>query len=141
MHQTTHPKIETADRAWYVASAKNQVLGKLATKIAVALMGKRKALFSNAADQGDFVVVTDVEKLVVTGNKAVGKIYKFHTGFIGGLQELSFGELHARKPEQVLQLAVRRMLPKNRAARGMLARLKIYKGEAHPHASQNPKPL
>lgn len=141
MHQTTHPKFETAERSWYIASAKNVVLGQIATKAAVALMGKRKSSYSPAVDQGDFVVVTDVEKLVVTGNKAVTKTYRFHTGFIGGLQEHTFAEMHAAKPEQVLMLAVRRMLPKTRAARGMLKRLKIYKGEAHPHAGQNPKDL
>jgi len=86
-------------------------------------------------------VVTDVDKLVVTGNKAETKIYRFHTGFIGGLQELSFGELQARRPEDVLQLAVRRMLPKTRAARGMLKRLKLFKGESHPHLGQNPVEL
>jgi len=141
MHQTTHPKTETASRAWFVVSAKNQVLGKLATRIAEVLMGKRKVSYSPAVDQGDFVVVTDVDKLVVTGNKAETKIYRFHTGFIGGLQELSFGELQARRPEDVLQLAVRRMLPKTRAARGMLKRLKLFKGESHPHLGQNPVEL
>jgi large subunit ribosomal protein L13 len=138
MHQTTHPKFETAERNWYIASAKGEVLGHIAIRIAKTLMGKRKASYSGAVDQGDFVVVTDIEKLVVTGNKAEGKIYRFHTGFIGGLQELSFATLHAHNPEKVLMLAVRRMLPKTRAARGMLKRLKMYKGEAHPHAAQNP---
>lgn len=141
MHQTTHPKTETASRNWYVVSAKNQVLGKLATRIADTLMGKRKASYTPAVDQGDFVVVTDVDKLVVTGDKAEKKVYRFHTGFIGGLQEFSFNELQARRPEDVLQLAVRRMLPKTRAARGMLKRLKLYKTDNHPHVGQNPAAL
>jgi large subunit ribosomal protein L13 len=141
MHQTTHPKFETAERTWYIASAKGEVLGHIAIRIAKTLMGKRKSSYSGAVDQGDFVVVTDIEKLVVTGNKAEGKIYRFHTGFIGGLQELSFATLHANNPEKVLMLAVRRMLPKTRAARGRLKRLKMYKGEAHPHAAQNPVAL
>lgn len=139
--QTTFPKIEAAQRDWFAVSAKNQVLGKLAAKIATTLMGKRKPSWEPSVDQGDFVVVTDVEKLVVTGNKADGKIYKFHTGFIGGLQEYSFSKMQQLRAEDVLMLAVRRMLPKTVQARSQMARLKIYKGSAHPHIGQNPKPL
>jgi large subunit ribosomal protein L13 len=141
MMQTTFPTIENAKRDWYVASAKNQVLGKIAARIAVALMGKKKASFIRDVDQGDFVVVTDVEKLVVTGNKGEGKIYKFHTGYIGGLQEYSFNLMQAQRPEEVLKLAVKRMLPKNQQARAMLGRLKLFKGSAHTYAGQNPSPL
>ena len=139
--QTTFPKIEAAQRDWFAISANNQVLGKLAAKIATTLMGKRKPSWEPSVDQGDFVVVTDVEKLVVTGNKADGKIYKFHTGFIGGLQEYSFAKMQELRAEDVLMLAVRRMLPKTVQARSQMARLNIYKGSAHPHVGQNPKPL
>ncbi len=139
--QTTFPKIEEAKRVWYIASAKNQVLGRLATKVALALMGKRKRSFCRDVDQGDYVVVTDVETLEVTGKKAENKIYKFHTGFIGGLQEYSFNTMQAKRPEDILMLAVRRMLPKTVQASHMLKRLKIYKGSAHGHGGQNPQPL
>jgi large subunit ribosomal protein L13 len=139
--QTTFPKIEAAQRDWYIVSAKNQVLGKLAAKIASTLMGKRKPSWEPSVDQGDYVVVTEVEKLVVTGNKGIGKIYRFHTGFIGGLQEYNFNLMQELRPDDVLKLAVRRMLPKTVQARSQLARLKLYKGSAHPHIGQNPKPL
>ncbi len=139
--QTTFPKLETVKRSWFIASAKNQVLGRLAAKIAVALMGKRRPSFIRDVDQGDFVVVTDCEAIAVTGKKAERKIYRFHTGFIGGLQEYSFAEMQRRRPDDVLMLAVRRMLPKTVQARGMLKRLKLYSGSAHPHAAQNPEPL
>jgi large subunit ribosomal protein L13 len=141
MMQTTFPTIENAKRDWYAVSAKNQVLGKLAARVAVALMGKRKPSFVRDVDQGDFVVVTDVEKLVVTGNKGEGKIYKFHTGFVGGLQEYSFNLMQAQRPDEVLKLAVKRMLPKNQQARAMLGRLKLFKGPAHTFGGQNPAPL
>ncbi len=139
--QTTYPKIEAAQRSWYVTSAKGQILGKLATKIAQALMGKRKPSWHPAVDQGDFVVVTDIESIAVTGNKAEGKIYRFHTGFIGGLQEFSFATMQEKRTEDVIKLAVRRMLPKTVQARSMIARLKLYKGSAHPHLAQNPVAL
>ena len=139
--QTTFPKTENAQRVWYVASAKNQILGRLATKIAIALMGKRKADYTSSVEQGDFVVITDVEALEVTGKKAENKIYRFHSGFIGGLQEISLGTLQQDRPERVLLLAVRRMLPKTVAARSMIRRLKLYRGGAHPHIAQHPQPL
>ena len=139
--QTTFPKIEEAQRAWYVTSAKGQVLGRLATKIALTLMGKRKPTFCHDVDQGDFVVVTDVESIEVTGKKADKKIYKFHTGFIGGLQEYSFNTMQAKRPEDILMLAVRRMLPKTTQARDQMKRLKLCKGPAHPHTAQHPQPL
>ena len=139
--QTTFPKIEEAQRTWYVASAKNQVLGRLATRIAAALMGKRKRTFCRDVDQGDFVVVTDIEAIEVTGKKRERKIYKFHTGFIGGLQEYSFDTLQSKRPEDIIKLAVRRMLPKTVQARDMLKRLKLYKGSVHPHGPQSPQPL
>lgn len=141
MMQTTYPKQETARRDWYAASAKGQVLGRLATRIAVALMGKAKPTWHPSVDQGDFVVVTDVEAIAVTRDKARKKTYRFHTGYIGGLHELSFERLHERNPEEVIRLAVRRMLPKNVQGTHMLRRLKLYRGSAHPHGASSPKQL
>jgi large subunit ribosomal protein L13 len=139
--QTTFAKQEEVVRAWYVASAKGKVLGPLATKAALALMGKLKTNWTPAVDGGDYVVVTDVEGLVFTGRKLVNKIYRFHSGFIGGIKEIPLGVMHQQKPEEVFMLAVKRMLPKSIQGRHQLKRLKVYKGSAHPHVGQNPKPL
>lgn len=139
--QTTFMKQENAKHGWHVTSAKGQVLGRLATRIAVKLMGKHKPTFTPSTDDGDHVVVTDVEALVVTGRKATDKIYRYHTGFIGGLHELPFHKMQEQRPEEILKLAVKRMLPKTINGTHMLKRLKLYKGPAHPHTGQNPQPL
>lgn len=139
--QTTFVRQEDVTRAWFHASAKGKVLGPLATRIAVALMGKIKPNWTPSTDAGDYVVVTDVESLVFTGKKLEKKIYRFHSGFIGGIKEVPLGVMHQDKPEEVLFLAVKRMLPKTIQARHMLKRLNIYKGAAHPHIGQDPKPL
>lgn len=139
--QTTFVKNEQVVRNWYHASAKGKVLGPLAVKVATALMGKLKADWTPSTDNGDFVVVTDVEGLVFTRNKAVKKIYRWHTGFVGGIKEVPLGVMHENNPEEVFFLAVKRMLPKTIQGRHQLKRLKIYKGSAHPHVGQAPKPL
>jgi large subunit ribosomal protein L13 len=139
--QTTFARQEDVIRSWYIASAKNKVMGPLATKVALALMGKLKVDWTPSTDGGDYVVVTDVENLVFTGKKLTNKIYRFHSGFIGGIKEIPLGVLHAQKPEEVFMLAVKRMLPKSIQGRHQLKRLKIYRGPAHPHIGQNPKPL
>jgi large subunit ribosomal protein L13 len=141
MNQTTHLKLEDVNRAWHVTSAKGRVLGHVAVQVVNALMGKHNPSWTPTTDSGDYVIVTDVESLVVTGNKGKGKVYKFHSGWMGGLTELSFDTLHGKKPEQVLELAVKRMLPKTIQGSHQLKRLKVYKGAAHPHVSQQPKPL
>ena len=141
MNQTTLTKNETVTHNWHITSAKGEIIGDLAVKIATVLMGKNKVDWTPTTDAGDFVVVTDVEGLTWTREKEVRKTYKFHSGYVGGITELSLGVLHARKPEKVLELAVKRMLPKTIQASHQLKRLKIYKGAAHPHASQSPKPL
>lgn len=141
MNQTTLTKQEAVNRRWLIASAKATVLGPLAVRIANALMGRTKADWTPTVDGGDFVVVTDVEGLVVTRNKAEKKTYRFHSGYMGGLTELSFAVLHAKHPDRVLQLAVKRMLPKTIQGRNQLKRLKIYKGGSHPHTAQQPAPL
>jgi len=139
--QTTFLKNEQVVRAWHVASAKGKVLGPLAVKAATALMGKNKSDWTPSTDNGDFVVITDVEGLVFTRNKAVKKIYRWHTGFVGGIKEVPLGVMHEAHPEEVFYLAVKRMLPKTIQGRHQLKRLKVYKGAAHPHVGQGPKPL
>ena len=139
--QTTFIKNEQVVRNWHYASAKGKVLGPLAVKAATALMGKNKADWTPSTDNGDFVVITDVEGLVFTRNKAVKKIYRWHTGFVGGIKEVPLGVMHEQNPEEVFYLAVKRMLPKTIQGRHQLKRLKIYKGATHPHIGQGPKPL
>ena len=139
--QTTFVKNENVVHGWYLASAKGKVLGPLAVKAATALMGKYKNDWTPSTDAGDYVVITDVEGLVFTGNKIVKKIYRYHTGFVGGIKEIPLGVMHESKPEEVFYLAVKRMLPKTIQGRNQLKRLKVYKGSAHPHVGQSPKPL
>lgn len=139
--QTTFVRQEDVTRTWYQVSAKGKVLGHVATRVAVALMGKLKPNWTPSTDAGDYVVVTDVEGLVFTGKKLTKKIYRFHSGFIGGIKEIPLGVMHQDKPEEVFFLAVKRMLPKTIQARHMLKRLKICKGSEHGHAGQEPKPL
>ncbi len=141
MHQTTFIKQEAVTRTWYSTSAKGKVLGPLAAKVATALMGRHKPDYSPGVDTGAYVVVTDVDSLVFTGKKPERKKYRFHSGFMGGITELSLGELHATKPELVFQLAVKRMLPKTIQGRHQLKRLKIYRGVAHTHVGQRPEAL
>jgi large subunit ribosomal protein L13 len=125
----------------HVSQAKGKILGDVAVRVAVALMGKTKANWTPNVDSGAFVVVTDIESVVVTGKKTSDKIYKFHSGYMGGLKEIPLETMMTKKPEQVLELAVKRMLPKTIQGSHMLKRLKVYKGSAHPHVSQSPKPL
>ena len=141
MHQTTLQKPADVKRTWHIASAKGKVLGPLAVRIANALSGRTKVTWTPTTDAGDFVVVTDVDSVVVTGPKATRKTYKFHSGYMGGLTELSFATMQERRPGKVLELAVKRMLPKNQQAKEMIKRLKVYTGAAHPHASQAPSEL
>jgi len=132
---------ETTDRAWFIADAQDQILGRLAVRIARALMGKAKPSWSPHIDTGDFVVVTNAAKVGVSGRKEEDKLYRFHTGYAGGLVEMPLSRMRERKPDMLLRLAVRRMLPKTRQAREMFGRLKIYPGAEHPHAAQKPQPL
>jgi large subunit ribosomal protein L13 len=141
MHQTTFLKLEAVNRSWYSASAQGKVLGPLAAKVATALMGRNKPNWSPGVDSGSYVVVTDVAGLVFTGRKRERKLYKFHSGYMGGLKEIPLGELHEDKPELVFELAVKRMLPKTIEGRHQLKRLKVFKGKAHTHAGQHPKSL
>lgn len=141
MTTTTMLKTSDVKPEWYVVNAENQVVGRLATRIAMILMGKHKPTYTPHIDTGDFVVVTNCEKVVFSGKKWSDKIYHRHTGHMGGLVKESAQFLRNRHPDRILRLAVRRMLPKTKLGRKMLNKLKIYAGPAHPHGAQNPKDL
>jgi large subunit ribosomal protein L13 len=128
-------------REWYLVDADGQTLGRLATLIADTLRGKRKPVYTPHVDTGDFVVVVNAEKIAVTGNKLDQKMYYRHSGYPGGLKSRSLREQLERRPTEVLRVAVKGMLPKNRLARQQITKLKIYAGPEHPHESQNPQPL
>jgi large subunit ribosomal protein L13 len=132
---------ETRQRDWLIVDAEGQNLGRLATRIADALRGKRKPEYTPHIDTGDFVVVINAEKITVTGNKLEDKRYYRHSGYPGGLRSRSLAEMLDRRPEEVVRNAVRGMLPRNRLARAQLRKLKVYAGPEHPHEAQQPKPL
>jgi large subunit ribosomal protein L13 len=128
-------------RDWYVVDATDQVLGRLASQIALRLRGKHKPIYTPHMDTGDFIVVTNVERLRVTGNKAEDKLYHRHSGYPGGVRTVSFAQLQQRFPGRVLEKAVKGMLPKGPLGYAMLKKLKCYAGPAHPHTAQQPKTL
>ena len=129
-------KPSNIEKNWLVVDAKDQRLGRLATRIADSLRGKTKPTYTPNIDTGDFVVVVNAEKIAVTGKKMDDKIYYRHTGYPGGLKQRTLSEMLAKKPEEVLRLAVKGMMPKNRLGRAQLRKLKIYTGPAHPHQAQ-----
>ena len=128
-------------RKWYVVDAENQVLGRLATEVATILRGKHKPIYTPHVDTGDFVIIVNADKVALTGNKWSQKLYRWHTGFPGGLRELPAEKLHQRRPERLVELAIRGMLPKTKLGRAMMRKLKVYASETHPHAAQQPEPL
>lgn len=134
-------KPDDLEKKWFIVDADGLVLGRLASNIAMILMGKNKPQYTPTIDTGDFVVVVNAEKFAVTGNKMVDKKYYRHSGYIGGLKERRLEEMLDKKPEEVIRLAVRRMLPKTKLGSAMLKKLKIYSGEAHPHEAQQPEKL
>jgi large subunit ribosomal protein L13 len=134
-------KTEDADRKWYVVDAKDQILGRLASKIARVIRGKNKSIFTPNTDTGDFVVVVNASHVKVTGKRELLKTYTHHSGYPGGLKVKSFEELMAKKPEYVIHSAVKGMLPKNRLGRKLIKKLKVYRGESHPHSAQKPELL
>lgn len=134
-------KPASIEKKWYVVDASGQTLGRLATAIADTLRGKRKPTYTPNIDTGDFVVVVNAEKIVVTGRKAEQKTYYRHSGYPGGLKEESFGKLQARRPEEIVRRAVRGMLPHNRLGRAQIRKLKVYAGAQHPHEAQHPQVL
>ena len=138
---TPMPKENEIERKWYVVDAEGKVLGRLATRIATILRGKHKTLFAPHLDVGDHVVVLNAEKVHLTGRKLQNKQYRWHTGYIGGLREVSAEKMLKTHPERVIEWAVQGMLPKNRLGRAMAKKLKVYRGAAHPHQAQQPQVL
>jgi large subunit ribosomal protein L13 len=131
----------TRERSWLVVDASGQTLGRLATQIADALRGKRKPAYTPHVDVGDFVIVVNAEKISVTGNKRTEKRYYRHSGYPGGLRSRTLAEMLDRRPEEVIRLAVKGMLPRTRLGRSQLRKLKVYAGPDHPHAAQKPEPM
>ena len=129
------------ERNWVLVDANGQNLGRLATQIADLLRGKRKPTYTPHCDVGDFVVVVNAEKISVTGNKRTEKMYYRHSGYPGGIKSRTLNDMLERRPEEVLRLAVKGMLPRNRLARKQITKLKIYAGPEHPHAAQKPETL
>ncbi len=134
-------KAEEVNRDWYLVDADSKVLGRIATTIANVLRGKNKPTYTPSVDTGDFVIVVNAEKIALTGNKLADKTYYSHSGFPGGIKSISAGKLLDKKPEDIIRIAVKGMLPKNKLARHMLNKLKIYTGSEHPHKAQQPKAL
>lgn len=134
-------KKETVQPKWYLVDADGQVLGRLAVKIANVLRGRHKAAYTPNVDTGDFVIVINAEKIAVTGKKEEQNSYMFFSGFVGGESYRKLSEQRVRHPEFIIEHAVKGMLPKNRIARKMLTKLRVFAGPNHPHAAQNPVPL
>ncbi len=134
-------RTEDVDRKWYIVDAKDQVLGRMATEIAKIIRGKNKAIFTPNMDTGDFVVVVNADKVRVTGKRENLKQYIRHSGYPGGQKITSFQEMMKKKPEFVVESAVKGMLPKNRLGRKLIKKLKVYSGEDHPHKAQKPEVL
>lgn len=130
-----------ARRAWFVVDASGEVLGRLASRVARVLSGKHRASYIPYLDTGDFVVVTNAEKVRLTGVKSESKVYRRHTGYPGGLRTVSARDLQAKFPERVIEEAVRGMLPKTKLGRKQFKKLKVYRGAKHPHEAQQPRPL
>jgi large subunit ribosomal protein L13 len=130
-----------AQRKWFVVDANGQTVGRLAARVAAILRGKHKATFTPYIDMGDHVIIVNAEKVVFTGNKLDQKMYRHHTGYPGGLKETKARAMLARRPERILETAVKGMLPKNTIGRAMAKKLKVYGGPDHPHAAQKPETL
>lgn len=132
---------ETVTRDWFVVDADGKTLGRIATEIAIRLRGKHKAEYTPHVDTGDYIIVINAEKVTVTGNKAKGKTYYSHSGFPGGIKQISFEKLQAQKPEMIIEKAVKGMLPKGPLGRAMYRKLKVYAGAEHNHTAQQPQIL
>jgi large subunit ribosomal protein L13 len=139
--KTFSAKPQDVKRDWYVVDGTDKVLGRLAAEIAARLRGKHKPIFTPHVDTGDFIVVTNVEKLKVTGSKPDTKLYHRHTGYPGGIKTTTFAEMQARFPGRALEKAVKGMLPKGPLGYAMIKKLKCYAGPAHPHSAQQPKAI
>ncbi len=139
--KTEFAKKETIQRKWYVVDATGQVLGRLAVEIARRLRGKHKPIYSPQIDTGDYIIVVNAEKVRLTGKKMENKVYYRHTGYPGGLKSMTAKELLQRRPERMLEMAVKGMLPKNKLGRRMYRKLKVYAQPEHPHDAQQPEVL
>lgn len=139
--KTYSAKAETVERGWFLVDAKGKTLGRLAAGIAKRLRGKHKPEYTPHVDTGDYIVVVNAEQIKVTGNKANDKVYYRYSGYPGGLKEETFEKLIKRRPERVLEIAVKGMLPKNILGRAMFRKLNVYAGPTHPHTAQQPQPL
>lgn len=138
---TPMPQEHEIEREWMLVDATDQVLGRLATRVATILRGKHKPTYAPHLDVGDHVIVVNAERIHLTGKKLRDKQYRWHTGYIGGLREVSAETMLRTHPERVIEWAVQGMLPKNRLGKAMAKKLKVYKGAAHPHQAQQPKAL
>ena len=138
---TVMPREGAIDRKWFLVDAEGKVLGRLATRVAHVLRGKHKPTFAPHLDVGDHVVVINAGKVHLTGRKLTSKVYRWHSGYIGGLREVTAERMLKSHPERVVEWAVQGMLPKGRLGRAMARKLKVYKGAEHPHAAQKPEPL
>ena len=141
LNKTCLPKVDTIDRTWYVVDANEQRLGRLASEVAMILRGKNKAIFTPHLDTGDFVIIINAEKILVTGKKSSQKLYRRHSGRPGGMKTETFEKLQVRLPERILEQAIKGMLPKNSLGRALFTKLKVYAGASHPHAAQQPVEL
>ena len=139
--KTYSAKPETVKRDWYVVDAEGKTLGRLASEIASRLRGKHKPVYTPHVDTGDYIVVVNAEKVRVSGKKETDKVYYRHSGFIGGIKSITFDKLIAKKPEMIIETAVKGMLPKNPLGRAMYRKLKVYAGPEHNHTAQQPKAL
>ncbi len=141
MNKTRFFTRDVADQKWYVVDASGKVLGRLATRVADVLRGKHKPTFTPNADTGDFVIVVNADKVKLTGKKMTDKIYYHHSQYMGGLKQTTPAILLAKKPERIIEMAVRGMLPKSKLGDRLFTKLKVYAGPEHPHKAQCPKPL
>ncbi len=139
--RTYAAKESEIERRWYLVDAEGQVLGRLATRIADVLRGKHKPTYTPNVDTGDFVVVINAEKVVVTGKKEQQKVYQRYSGYPGGLKEIKYTDMRNQHPERIVELAVKRMIPKNKLGRKVVKKLKVYRGPNHPHEAQQPEAL
>ena len=139
--ETTSIRVNEITRNWYIIDADGQILGRLASEVAQIIRGKKKPFFTPHMDMGDFVVVINAEKVKVTGNKEKDKTYFRHSGYPGGVTQLNLRKVRQKFPERIITNAVKGMLPHNRLGRKLLTHLKVYSGELHPHAAQQPQTI
>ena len=140
MH-TVSVRKEDVVHKWYVVDAENQVVGRLASEVAKILHGKHKPLYTPHVDTGDYVIIINADKVVLTGNKWAQKLYRWHTGYTGGYREVTAEKMRQRRPERIVEHAIRGMLPKTKLGRAMFRKLKVYAADTHPHTAQQPEPL